>query len=438
MSESTPFPHPELDLASAGFAAQVQTSFAMRAEWLRKMATLLEKEAPRLAVMMAEEMGKPVAQGRGEALKCAKACRYYAEHAEAMLADQYVSATDGGAAATVTHEPVGTVLAIMPWNFPLWQVFRFAAPALMAGNTAILKHASNVPRCARAIAAIVREATGREDLVVPVFISSKMTTELIGDPRIHAVTFTGSTAAGRKVAEAAGRHLKKSVLELGGSDPYLVLEDADPAKAAAICAAARMVNAGQSCVAAKRFLVDRKVHDIFVELFAMELANYPMGDPLEEETKLGPMAREDLRDELHAQVTDSVKAGAEPTMGGTVPDRSGAYYPATLLTGVTPGMRVFDEETFGPVAAVTVVDDLEEAIQLANQTPFGLGSAVISGSHELALAVAKRLQSGTVAINSQVVSDPRLPFGGMKDSGWGRELGAHGIREFVNVKTIAG
>jgi succinate-semialdehyde dehydrogenase/glutarate-semialdehyde dehydrogenase len=265
-----------------------------------------------------------------------------------------------------------------------------------------------------------------------------MASDLIGDPRIHAVTFTGSTAAGRKVAETAGRYLKKSVLELGGSDPYLVLEDADPAKAAAICAAARMINGGQSCIAGKRFLVDRKVHDIFMELFALELRNYPVGDPLAEETKLGPMAREDLRDELHAQVTASVAAGARLVMGGVIPERAGAWYPATLLADVTPGMQVFDEETFGPVAAVTIVDDLEEAIQLANLTPFGLGSAVISGSHEKALEIARRLQSGTVAINSQVVSDPRLPFGGVKESGWGRELGAHGIREFVQVKTIAG
>ncbi|MDB6079682.1 MAG: Succinate-semialdehyde dehydrogenase, partial [Akkermansiaceae bacterium] len=403
-----------------------------------KAADLLEEQAGELAKTMAREMGKPVQQGRGEALKCANACRYYAGHAEAMLADETLAATDDGPRATIIHQPVGTVLAIMPWNFPLWQVFRFAAPALMAGNTAILKHASNVPRSARAIAEIIREASGRDDLLVPVFVSGRIAAELIGDPRIHAVTFTGSTGAGRKVAEAAGRHLKKSVLELGGSDPYLVLEDADPAKAAAICAAARMINGGQSCIAGKRFLVDRKVHDIFMELFAMELRNYPLGDPLAEETKLGPMAREDLRDELHAQVTASVAAGARLVMGGVIPDRAGAGYPATLLAEVTPGMRVFDEETFGPVAAVTLVDDLEEAIQLANLTPFGLGSAVISGSHEKAVEIARRLQSGTVAINSQVVSDPRLPFGGVKESGWGRELGAHGIREFVQVKTIAG
>ncbi len=363
--------------------------------------------------------------------KCAAAGRHYAEHGESMLAPQE---REG---ATLLHQPLGPVLAIMPWNFPFWQVFRFAAPALMAGNTILLKHASNVNGCARAIVMLVAKAFGRDDFLQAVFVSGREIEPLIADPRIRAVTFTGSTEVGREVAAAAGRHLKKSVLELGGSDPYLVLEDADLDHAAKTCAAARMVNAGQSCIAAKRFLVADAVHDAFLERLRGELAAFQPGDPFDPATKLGPMAKASLRDELHAQVTDSVNSGARLLLGGEpVELRGKSYYPPTLLADVVSGMRVFDEETFGPVAAVIRVENEARAIELANQTSFGLGAAVFSADEKRARRVAEHLDTGTVAINGQVVSDPRFPFGGVKESGWGRELGEHGIREFVNVKTV--
>jgi succinate-semialdehyde dehydrogenase/glutarate-semialdehyde dehydrogenase len=420
-----------LAAVAAAFDDLRAMSFAKRAKGLERAAQILEARQERFARRMAREMGKPVTQGKAEVVKCATACRHYAAHGEAMLAPVV---EDG---ATILHQPLGPVLAIMPWNFPFWQAFRFAAPALMAGNTILLKHASNVPGCARAIAEVIAEAFGRDDLLRAVFIAGKEVEPLIADARIRAVTFTGSTEAGRKVAAAAGRYLKKSVLELGGSDPYLVLDDADLPSAARICAAARMVNAGQSCIAAKRFLVAEDVHDEFLGLLAKELAEFVPGDPLDEACNLGPMARADLRDELHGQVMDSIAAGARLLLGGEVPQlRDLPYYPATLLAGVKPGMRVFDEETFGPVAAVTRVSGDAEMIALANRTPFGLGAAVFSAEVDRARRVAEQLDTGTVAINAQVVSDPRFPFGGVKDSGWGRELGKHGIREFVNVKTL--
>lgn len=423
-----------LQTVSAAFELLRRMAFEERAAGLRQAAELLEESKEAFARLMAEEMGKPVAQGKAEVEKCAKVCRYYAGHGEGMLAPREF---EGG---VIRHEPLGPVLAIMPWNFPFWQVFRFAAPALMAGNTILLRHASNVPGCARAIEKVFAGAYPQRDFVRAAFLPSGEVEGLIGDPRVKAVTFTGSTEAGRKVAAAAGKHLKKSVLELGGSDPYLVLEDADLKGAAKTCAAARMVNGGQSCIAAKRFLVAEAVHDEFVALLREELARFVPGDPMDEATLLGPMARADLRDEIHGQVADSVAAGAELLLGGDIPGdpelRGKPYYPATLLVNVKRGMRVFDEETFGPVAAVTRVSNMQEAIELANMTPFGLGAAVFSGDEARARSVARELETGTVAINAQVVSDPRFPFGGVKDSGWGRELGEHGIREFVNVKTV--
>lgn len=420
-----------LAAVSAAFDGWRAMPFSVRAEGLERAAGLLEERRDGFARLMAREMGKPVTEGAAEVLKCAVACRHYASRGEAMLAPLE---QDG---AVILHEPLGPVLAIMPWNFPFWQVFRFAAPALMAGNTVLLKHASNVPGCARAIGELVAEAFGRNDLLRAVFLPGREVEPLIADPRIRAVTFTGSTEAGRRVAAAAGRHLKKSVLELGGSDPYLVLDDADLPAAARTCAAARMVNAGQSCIAAKRFLVAEAVHDEFVALLRDELAKFVPGDPLDPATRLGPMARTDLRDELHGQVADSIAAGARLMLGGEIPEpRHLPYYPATLLAGVKPGMRVFDEETFGPVAAVMPVHDEFEAVHWANRSPFGLGAAVFSTDPRKARRVAGQLETGTVAMNAQVVSDPRFPFGGVKDSGWGRELGVHGIREFANVKTL--
>ncbi len=420
-----------LAAVAAGFVELSELPFSQRAAGLMRAANLLEAGKEEFALWMAREMGKPVTQGEAEVAKCAAACRHYAEHGESMLAPQELEG------ATLLHQPLGPVLAIMPWNFPFWQVFRFAAPALMAGNTILLKHASNVNGCARAIVMLVAKAFGRDDFLQAVFVSGREIEPLIADPRIRAVTFTGSTEVGREVAAAAGRHLKKSVLELGGSDPYLVLEDADLDHAAKTCAAARMVNAGQSCIAAKRFLVADAVHDAFLERLRGELAAFQPGDPFDPATKLGPMAKASLRDELHAQVTDSVNSGARLLLGGEpVELRGKSYYPPTLLADVVSGMRVFDEETFGPVAAVIRVENEARAIELANQTSFGLGAAVFSADEKRARRVAEHLDTGTVAINGQVVSDPRFPFGGVKESGWGRELGEHGIREFVNVKTV--
>lgn len=420
-----------LAAVNAAFESLRRMSFAGRAACLERAAAILETQQDEFAKLMAQEMGKPVTQGKAEVVKCAAVCRYYAEQGEAMLGPVVQEG------ATLLHQPLGPVLAIMPWNFPFWQFFRFAAPALMAGNTILLKHASNVPGCAKAIVNVMAEAFDRDDLIRAIFVPGKEVEPLIADPRIRAVTFTGSTEAGRQVAAAAGRHLKKSVLELGGSDPYLVLADADLPSAAKICAAARMVNAGQSCIAAKRFLVAEEVYERFLGLLAKELADFVPGDPLEEACTLGPMARADLRDELHGQVVDSIAAGARLLLGGEISElRDLPYYPATLLADVEPGMRAFDEETFGPVAAVMAVSGDAEAIMLANLTLFGLGAAVFSADQDRARRVAEQLDTGTVAINSQVVSDPRFPFGGVKDSGWGRELGAHGIREFVNVKTV--
>lgn len=407
---------------------------AERAAALHAVAGRLDAEAADHAERMATEMGKPVAQGKAEAEKCAWVCRYYADHARGFLDDTVVDS--GRADSRVTCAPLGIVLAVMPWNFPYWQVFRFAAPAIMAGNRVLLKHASNVPGCGAAIDRLIHDAAGRDDLLAFAEIPSDEVAGLIADPRIAAVTFTGSTDAGREVAAACGKHLKKPVLELGGSDPYLVLDDADLPHAAAVCAKARMINGGQSCIAAKRLIVTDKAHDEFVDLLRNELAAYPMGDPFNPHTTLGPLAREDLRDELHAQVRGSLGSGARILLGGEIPDREGPWYPATLFTGVKPGMPLFDEETFGPVAVVIRAKDAEEAVRLANRTDFGLGAAVFTRDIELGHRIARQLRAGTVAINAQVVSDPRLPFGGIRDSGWGRELGREGIREFVNVKTI--
>lgn len=405
-----------------------------RAEWMQAIAGRLESEAGAHARTMAEEMGKPVAQGKAEAEKCAWVCRYYAEHARRFLEDEVIDS--GRADSRVSCAPLGIVLAVMPWNFPFWQVFRFAAPALMAGNRVLLKHASNVKRCAAAIDELIREATGREDLLAWVDVPGSEVDSLIADDRVAAVTFTGSTRAGRELASNCGRHLKKSVLELGGSDPYLVLDDADVPHAASVCAQARMINNGQSCIAAKRLLVAAPVHDEFVECLHAELKAYEMGDPLDPETKLGPMAKEDLRDELHRQVSESLGPGAKLLLGGHVPDREGAWYPATLVTGVAPGMPLFDEETFGPVAAVCRVNGATDGVELANRSSFGLGAAVFTGDLGMGERVARQMRAGTVAINAPVVSDPRLPFGGIGESGWGRELGREGIREFVNLKTL--
>jgi succinate-semialdehyde dehydrogenase/glutarate-semialdehyde dehydrogenase len=367
--------------------------------------------------------------------KCAWVCRYYAENGSQFLADEPL---DSDASESYLHyQPLGLILAVMPWNFPFWQVFRFAAPTLTAGNGGILKHASNVSGCALAIEQIFRDAGYPENLFRTLLIDSKQVADVIARPEIAAVTLTGSERAGASVAEAAGKSIKKSVLELGGSDPYLVLADADLELAAEKCAHSRMINSGQSCIAAKRFLVESSIHDAFVDKLVEKMTAYELGDPKAESTQVGPLARGDLRDALHAQVTESIEKGAALKLGGQLPESAGFFYPATVLTDVSPGMPAFDQELFGPVAAVTQVADAEEAIRLANQSQYGLGSAVFSLDIERAKAIAHRIESGCCFINDFVKSDPRLPFGGIKRSGYGRELSKLGIREFVNIQTVS-
>jgi succinate-semialdehyde dehydrogenase/glutarate-semialdehyde dehydrogenase len=337
----------------------------------------------------------------------------------------------------VTFQPLGVVLAVMPWNFPYWQVFRFAAPALAAGNASLLKHASNVSGCALAIEAIFEEAGFPTDLFRTALVGSDRVDTLIEHPDVAAVTLTGSTAAGRAVASQAGRHVKKTVLELGGSDAYIILEDADLSQAVATCVASRLINSGQSCIAAKRFIVPRAIRQEFERRFVEEMAAKKMGDPLDELTDVGPLARVDLRDELHRQVRASLDRGARCLLGGTVPEGAGAFYPPTVLTEVRKGMPAFDEELFGPVAAIVPVADEEDAIRAANDSVFGLGAAVFTRNPDRGAEIAaKRLAAGSCFVNAFVRSDPRLPFGGIKQSGYGRELGEYGIKEFVNVKTV--
>ncbi len=412
-----------------------RASFAERAVPVARAGNLLRRDQDSLARLMALEMGKPVDQGRAEAEKCATCCDYFAAQAERFLRDEPV-ATEA-AHSFVTFQPLGTVLAVMPWNFPLWQVFRAAAPALMAGNALVLKHASNVSGCALAIESVFREAGLPDGLFSTLLVGSPRVASLLADPLVHAVTLTGSTSAGRSVAETAGRHLKKCVLELGGSDPYIVLEDADLERAAETCAASRLINSGQSCIAAKRFIVVRAVRQEFEERFVGRMHARRMGNPLEAGVHIGPQARSELRDELHAQVIRSVAAGARVLIGGHVPVGLGAFYPATVLTDVQPGMAAFDEETFGPVAAISEAADEAEAIHLANATSFGLGAAVFTRDTARGVRIAQaELEAGCCFVNDFVRSDPRLPFGGIKESGFGRELAAFGIREFVNIKSV--
>jgi succinate-semialdehyde dehydrogenase/glutarate-semialdehyde dehydrogenase len=384
---------------------------------------------------MAEEMGKPVRDGVAEVQKCAVGCDYYAENAERFLAPEMVKTQ--ARKSFVVFQPLGIVLAVMPWNFPFWQVFRFAAPGLMAGNAAVLKHASNVPGCALAIEQAFRKAGFPENLFRTLMIGSRSVDTVIEHPLIRAATLTGSGPAGRAVASKAGALLKKTVLELGGSDPYLVLDDADLDLAAKVGAKGRLVNSGQSCIAAKRFIVVEKVRRQFEELFVSQMSAVKVGDPLGDNTQMGPLARHDLRDTVHRQVEGSIAKGARCLLGGTIPNSRGAYYPPTVLTDVRKGMPAFDEEVFGPVAAVVPVKDEEQAIAMANDTAFGLGGGVFTrdlarGEH----IAAELIESGMVFVNEHVSSDPRLPFSGIKESGYGRELSHYGIKEFVNIKTV--
>lgn len=411
------------------------TSFFYRSQMMQNLSILLKSKKEDLAHLMALEMGKVIKEGIAEVEKCAWVCDYYAQNAESFLESETI--TTEASKSFVSYQPVGTVLAVMPWNFPFWQVFRFAAPTIMAGNTAVLKHASNVPGCAMAIEELFREAGFPDNVFRTLLIGSNQVEAVIKHPAVKAVSLTGSTPAGKSVAAIAGSVLKKCVLELGGSDPYLILKDADLKSAAKTCAAGRLLNAGQSCIGAKRFIVVEEVYPEFLEYFTNEMINAQFGDPYDPEVTMGPMARLDLRDELHQQVIDSVNNGAEVVIGGEIPNRNGAFYPPTILENVKPGMPAYEEELFGPVASVIRVKDTEEAICVANDSDFGLGAAVFTRNEEKGENIAEfQLQAGCCFVNDFVKSDPRLPFGGIKDSGFGRELSTHGIKEFMNVKTV--
>lgn len=422
-------------LAHETFGEWRRTSFAQRATLMKKAAVILRDKAPEYAKLMTQEMGKPIRDGRAEVEKCAWVCDYYADNAETFLQPELV-ATDASK-SFITYQPLGVVLAVMPWNFPFWQVFRFAAPALMAGNVGILKHASNIPACALAIEEVFEQAGFPADVFRTLLISSRQVDAILENRLVKAATLTGSTPAGQAVAKKAGEMLKKTVLELGGNDPYLILEDADLDLAVAICVSSRLINSGQSCIAAKRFIVVEPLRAEFEKRFVEKMRSVKMGDPMAEDTVVGPQARHDLRDELHQQVLQSIEAGAKCLLGGTIPDNPGAFYPPTVLTGIRKGSPAYDDELFGPVAAIIGVKDEAEAIRVANDSIFGLGAAVFT--RDVARGeriVAEELEAGCCFVNSLVKSDPRLPFGGIKESGYGRELSHFGIKEFVNIKTV--
>jgi len=404
-------------------------------DMLQNLSGVLRSNENDFSRLMALEMGKPVRDGRKEIEKCAWLCRHFATHAAGMLESERVETE--ASRSFVTFQPLGVVLAVMPWNYPFWQVFRLAVPALMAGNGVLLKHASNVPGCAETIAEAFHQAGFPEDIFQNLPIGSDGVEAVIAHPQVAAVSLTGSTQAGRRVAALAGQYLKKSVLELGGSDPYIVLEDADMALTVEACAASRLLNSGQSCIAAKRFIVVDAVREAFEAKLVETLAKTVMGDPLDESTEIGPQARADLREQLHGQVTASIHKGARCLLGGAIPEGSGYFYPPTVLTDVHKGMPVFDEETFGPVAAVVPVPDEASAIAAANDSAYGLGAAVFTrdSARGERLAVSE-LRAGSCFVNAFVKSDPRLPFGGIRNSGYGRELSHFGIREFVNIKTV--
>ncbi len=424
-----------IEQAHEAFLSWRNTSFAERAKLMKSAAQVLRDDKEEYATLMALEMGKPVAAGRSEAEKCAWVCDYYADLAETFLQPEEIS-TDARK-SFIIFQPLGVVLAVMPWNFPFWQFFRFAAPALMAGNAGVLKHASNVPGCALAIEQVFQKASLPENICRTLLVGSGQVEAIIENPLVRAVTLTGSIQAGKAVASKAGAVIKKSVLELGGSDPYLILEDADIETTVTICVTSRLINAGQSCIAAKRFLVVESQRKRFEELFVEQMRAQKMGDPMDENTAVGPQARHDLRDELHRQVQDSIEKGAKCLLGGEVPDNKGAYYPPTVLTEVKKGIPAYEEELFGPVAAIIPVKDEEEAIRVANDSAFGLGAAVFTEDVKRGERIAAtELEAGCCFVNASVRSDPRLPFGGIKESGYGRELSNYGIKEFVNIKTV--
>lgn len=419
--------------SAAAFGPWAALSLVQRGEYLERMAAALREHRERIAGIMSAEMGKLRREALAEVEKCAGACEYYARHASIYLGDQPI-ATEA-VRSYVSYEPIGCVFAVMPWNFPIWQVVRFLAPALMAGNVALLKHATNVPRCADVIAEMLRIAGVPEGVFGVLHIDNDMAAKVIADPRVQAVTLTGSERAGRSVAATAGSHLKKCVMELGGSDPFVVLDDADLEKTIPMAVSSRFGNAGQTCIAAKRFIVTAGIADEFVRRFVAAASELEVGDPNDPSTKLAPMVRADLRDELHAQVLRSIEAGAKPLLG-CKPGEGASHYPASILDQVAPGMPAYSEELFGPVAGIIRVADDAEAVRVANDTSFGLGASVWTRDKAKGEAVARQIHAGACFVNAIVRSDVRMPFGGTKASGFGRELAEHGIHEFMNIKTV--
>lgn len=409
-------------------------TFEERAKLIYALADVLEANKEEYAQLATQEMGKVIGQARKEIEKCAWVCRYYAEHASTLLANETVKTE--ATKSYVTFQPIGVILAVMPWNFPFYQAIRFAIPALMAGNTGVLKHASNVQGCAFAIEDAFIKAGFPKGVFMNLNVDSKDVKKLIEDKNIAAITLTGSDAAGRSIASIAGQNLKKTVMELGGSDAYIILDDVDLEKATDLATMGRLQNNGQTCIAAKRFIVHDAIYDNFLALFTKKMKAAKMGEPTNEDSYYGPMARLDLRDELHEQVQKTIQQGGRLVLGGTIPEGKGAYYPASILVDLEPGMEAFDNELFGPVASVIRAKDDTHAVELANNSQFGLGSGVFTKDTERGEKLALQLEAGSSFVNKLVVSDPRLPFGGIKNSGYGRELAAYGIREFVNTKTI--
>ena len=410
-------------------------SISYRSKMMSDLAELLKQKKEKLGALMTQEMGKPIKQSIAEAEKCAWVCEYYADNAERFLSKKEIS-TDSKK-SFISFQPIGLVLAIMPWNFPFWQVFRFASPTLMAGNVGILKHASNVQGCAKQIEKLFLEAGFPEYAFSNLVIGSNKVSNVINNPLVRAITLTGSAPAGKSVASHAGSLLKKTVLELGGNDPYIILEDADLNNAVESCIAGRMLNTGQSCIAAKRFIVVKARLDEFIDKVEQKINNMKMGDPLDSNIDIGPMVNTDARDELHQQVLMSIEKGAKLISGGKIPESDGSFYPPTLLTNVEPGMSAFDDELFGPVAVIISAKDQAHAIDLANKTNYGLGAAIFTGDIDKGEKIAiNELEAGSCFVNDFVKSDPRLPFGGIKESGYGRELSEFGILEFVNIKSV--
>ena len=424
-----------LEQSNKTFLEWKNSDFSQRSEKMKKAHDILLKRKDEFAEIMTLEMGKPILQSVSEIEKCAWVCEYFADNAEDFLSNEEIK-TDA-TESYVTYNPLGVVLAIMPWNFPFWQVFRFAAPNLMAGNAGVLKHASNVTGCALGIEEVFKEAGFPENLFRTIIVSSKKMDAVIKNKNIKAVTLTGSVPAGKSVASTAGSVLKKTVLELGGSDPYVVLEDADLNDSVETCVNSRLINGGQSCIAAKRFIVAEKIYKKFEEMYVQLMKKKKMGDPFNKENNLGPQASESLRNDLHLQVEKSIEKGAKLLLGGKIPEGKGAYYPPTVLANVKKGMPAYDEEIFGPVAALIKVTNEEEAIKVANDTNFGLGAAVFTADAKRGkIIVETKLQAGNCFVNAFVKSDPRLPFGGIIESGYGRELSPFGIKEFVNIKAV--